>query len=85
VIEAARGQGISVFDTHGLSEVVVLRASRTIALPELERAVTEAVHGFDRRNVRDPAREHRPVQKEDGRDGASGADGRGVEADACHV
>ena len=49
VIEAARGQGISVFDTHGLSEVVVLRASRTIALPELERAVTEAAarqYGF---------------------------------------
>src|ERR1700681_4826204 len=42
VIEAARSQGISVFDAHGLSEVVVLRASRTIALPELERAVTEA-------------------------------------------
>jgi flagellar basal body P-ring formation protein FlgA len=49
VIEAARGQGISVFDAHGLSEVVVLRASRTIALPELERAVTEAAarqYGF---------------------------------------
>src|ERR1700730_17588248 len=49
VIEAARGQGISVFDTHGLSEVVVLRASRTIALPELERAVAEAAarqYGF---------------------------------------
>src|SRR6202158_6399991 len=42
VMEAARGQGLSVFDTHGLSEVVVLRASRTIALPELERAVGEA-------------------------------------------
>src|ERR1700719_3860505 len=49
VMGAARGQGLSVFDTHGLSEVVVLRASRTIALPELERAVTEAAarqYGF---------------------------------------
>jgi flagella basal body P-ring formation protein FlgA len=49
VMEAARGQGLSVFDSHGLSEVVVLRASRTIALPELERAVTEAAarqYGF---------------------------------------
>jgi flagellar basal body P-ring formation protein FlgA len=42
VIEAARSQGLSVFDSHGFSEVVVLRASRTILLPELERAVTEA-------------------------------------------
>jgi flagella basal body P-ring formation protein FlgA len=42
VIEAARSQGLSVFDTHGLSEVVVLRASRTIALPELARAVADA-------------------------------------------
>jgi flagella basal body P-ring formation protein FlgA len=49
VIEAARGQGLSTFDTHGLSEVVVLRATRTIALPELERAVAEAAarqYGF---------------------------------------
>jgi flagellar basal body P-ring formation protein FlgA len=49
VIEAARSQGLSVFDTHGLSEVVVLRASRTIALPELERAVADAAtrqYGF---------------------------------------
>jgi len=49
VIEAARGQGLSVFDAHGLSEVVVLRASRTILLPELERAVSEAAarqYGF---------------------------------------
>ena len=49
VIEAARGQGLSVFDTHGLSEVIVLRASRTIAIPELERAVAEAAarqYGF---------------------------------------
>jgi flagella basal body P-ring formation protein FlgA len=41
VIEAARGQGLSVFDTRGLSEVVVLRASRTIALPELQRVVAD--------------------------------------------
>jgi flagellar basal body P-ring formation protein FlgA len=49
VIEAARSQGLSVFDAHGLSEVVVLRASRTISLPELERAVAEAAarqYGF---------------------------------------
>ncbi len=49
VIEAARGKGLSVFDTHGLSEVVVQRASRTIALPDLERAVANAAarqYGF---------------------------------------
>ncbi|HLL28381.1 MAG TPA: flagellar basal body P-ring formation chaperone FlgA [Xanthobacteraceae bacterium] len=49
VIEAARGKGLSLFDTHGLSEVVVLRASRTIALPELERAVADTAarqYGF---------------------------------------
>ena len=42
VIEAARGQGLPMFDTRGLSEVVVLRTSRTIAMPEIERAVAEA-------------------------------------------
>jgi flagella basal body P-ring formation protein FlgA len=55
VIEAAQAQGVSVFDTRGLSEVVVLRASRTIALPELERAVADAAarqYGFaDARNL----------------------------------
>jgi len=49
VIEAAHAQGVSAFDARGLSEVVVLRASRTIALPELERTVAEAAarqYGF---------------------------------------
>jgi len=49
VIEAAHGLGLAVFDTHGLSEVVVQRASRTIALPELERAVADTAvrqYGF---------------------------------------
>src|SRR5262249_44206179 len=49
VIEAARAQGVLLFDARGLSEVVVLRASRTIALPELERTVAETAarqYGF---------------------------------------
>jgi flagellar basal body P-ring formation protein FlgA len=49
VIEAARAHGVDLFDAHGLSEVVVTRASRTVALPELERAVAEAAarqYGF---------------------------------------
>jgi len=47
IIEAVRGQGLSLFDTHGLSEVVVKRASRAIALPEIDRAVaTVAAHQY---------------------------------------
>ena len=42
VIEAARTNGIVVFDTRGLNEVVIVRATRTIPLNELERAVAEA-------------------------------------------
>ena len=47
IIEAVRGQGLSLFDTHGLSEVVVKRASRAIALPEIDHAVaTVAAHQY---------------------------------------
>jgi flagella basal body P-ring formation protein FlgA len=42
VIEAARTNGIFVFDTRDLNEVVIIRATRTIPLGELERAVAEA-------------------------------------------
>lgn len=42
VIEAARTHGLSVFDTRGISEVLVTRASKTIPLSELEQAVAEA-------------------------------------------
>ena len=41
VIEAARANGVSVFDTRGISEVVITRAARTIPLAEIERAVAE--------------------------------------------
>lgn len=39
IIEAARAQGLSVFDTRGIAEVLVTRTSRTITLGEIERAV----------------------------------------------
>lgn len=42
VIEAARENGIVVLDTRGLNEVVVVRASRTVSLAEMERAVAES-------------------------------------------
>jgi flagellar basal body P-ring formation protein FlgA len=41
IIEAARANGVSVFDTHGISEVLITRASRTISLSDIERAVAE--------------------------------------------
>jgi flagella basal body P-ring formation protein FlgA len=41
IIEAARSAGISVFDTHGISEVLVTRETRTIPVAEIERAVAE--------------------------------------------
>jgi flagella basal body P-ring formation protein FlgA len=41
VLEVARLNGIVVIDTRGLSEVVIIRASRTIALAEIERALAE--------------------------------------------
>jgi flagella basal body P-ring formation protein FlgA len=41
VIEAARANGVSVFDTRGISEVVITRAARTIPIAEIERAVAE--------------------------------------------
>lgn len=42
IIEAARSHGLAVFDTRGISEVVVSRASRLIPLSEIEHAVAEA-------------------------------------------
>lgn len=42
VIEAARAHGLSVFDTRGISEVLVTRASKIIPLDDLERAVAAA-------------------------------------------
>lgn len=42
VIEALRSQGMLVFDTKGLSEVLVTRASRSVSLNDLGRAVAEA-------------------------------------------
>jgi flagella basal body P-ring formation protein FlgA len=42
VIEAARQNGVPVFDTRGLNEVMILRAARTIALSDLEQAVADA-------------------------------------------
>lgn len=41
IIEAARANGVSVFDTRGISEVLVTRAARTVAITEIERAVAE--------------------------------------------
>lgn len=41
VIEAARANGVSVFDTRGISEVIITRAARTIPIAEIERAVAE--------------------------------------------
>jgi flagella basal body P-ring formation protein FlgA len=41
IIEAARANGLSVFDTRGISEVLITRAARTIPLGDLERAVAE--------------------------------------------
>jgi flagella basal body P-ring formation protein FlgA len=41
IIEAARANGVSVFDTRGVSEVVITRAARTIPITEIERAVAE--------------------------------------------
>ena len=41
VIDAARANGVSVFDTRGVSEVIITRAARTIPVAEIERAVAE--------------------------------------------
>jgi flagella basal body P-ring formation protein FlgA len=41
IIEAARTAGVSVFDTRGISEVLVTRSARTIPVAEIERAVAE--------------------------------------------
>lgn len=41
IIEAARANGVSVFDTRGISEVLITRASRTISVSDIERAVAE--------------------------------------------
>jgi flagella basal body P-ring formation protein FlgA len=42
IIEAARQNGITSFETRGLSEVAIFRSARTVPLAELERAVAEA-------------------------------------------
>jgi flagella basal body P-ring formation protein FlgA len=41
IIEAARTAGVLVFDTRGISEVLVTRTARTIPVTEIERAVAE--------------------------------------------
>jgi len=42
VIEAARQNGVPYFDTRGLNEITIFRASRAIHVGELEQAVAEA-------------------------------------------
>jgi flagella basal body P-ring formation protein FlgA len=42
ILEVARQHGIDYFDTRGLSEVTIIRAARTLAIADLERAVAEA-------------------------------------------
>ncbi len=42
IIEAARQHGIAYLDTRGLHEVTIFRASRTLTVSDLERAVAEA-------------------------------------------
>jgi len=42
VIEVARQNGLPYFDTRGLNEITIFRASRTINVGELEQAVAEA-------------------------------------------
>jgi flagella basal body P-ring formation protein FlgA len=41
IIEAARGAGVTVFDTRGISEVLVTRESRAISVSDIERAVAD--------------------------------------------
>ncbi len=41
IIEAARQNGIAFFETRGLNEITISRASRTVTLADLERAVAE--------------------------------------------
>ena len=42
VIEVARQNGVAYFDTRGLNEIAIFRASRTVAVSDLQQAVTEA-------------------------------------------
>jgi flagella basal body P-ring formation protein FlgA len=42
IIEAARQNGITFFETRGLNEISITRAARTVTLADLERAVAEA-------------------------------------------
>lgn len=42
VIEVARQNGLPYFDTRGLNEITIFRASRTINVGELEQSVSEA-------------------------------------------
>lgn len=54
IIEAARANGVSVFDTHGISEVLITRAARNISVSDLERTVAETAAlqtGIDAGNI----------------------------------
>jgi flagella basal body P-ring formation protein FlgA len=54
IIEAARANGVSVFDTHGISEVLITRAARNISVNDLEHAVAETAAlqtGIDAGNI----------------------------------
>lgn len=42
IIEAARQHGIAYFDTRGIDEITIFRASRTLTIADLEQAVAEA-------------------------------------------
>ncbi len=69
VLEVARLNGIVVLDTRGLSEVVIIRASRVIALAEIERAIAEtAVRQLGLASAKDISvifdRDVRPLQIE---------------------
>jgi len=52
IIEAARANGVSVFDTRGISEVLITRASRTISVSDIERTVAETAS--KQTNMSDP-------------------------------
>jgi flagella basal body P-ring formation protein FlgA len=41
IIEAARANGVSVFDTRGIAEVLVTRSARTVPIADINRAVAE--------------------------------------------
>jgi flagella basal body P-ring formation protein FlgA len=54
IVEAARANGILLVDTRGVSEVVVSREGRSVAVSEIERAIAEAaVRQIGRGQARD--------------------------------